>query len=442
MFRHYRRRQKGTTSAILSLIVVLTIPLAIYSIVNSNLDIRKFAFEDRFSSNCSILLPYTNEKTLAKNKNYQIIVQGEFEGENVKNLKIHNKLEEEIFSKDFPTLTEEILENFIYTPTATGEEKIKGFVETDRTIHPCVMDTDFILVREQNYAPIFLTNPYVSAEPNTNSLAIGDEYKYTIEATDRDGDRIQYHYTSIPNANWLHAEVIQNGDFGALEITFSGRPDEQGMYLINFYIHDGYHKHLSSQSWIINVTERRGDSPQTERPREPQIPQIIEDFENIVKLNSAHLTNFIPSTNSIIKASNPTISVILNASYGGEILGESIKFKLNTKNILNESDIVEISPSQFKLTYPIIDSIHEGEHQILVAFKDSNGAEVNRTSNFETESENEENKLFGISINTIAIVLMGLFLIILALSIPWILYIAWKKNEDKEYEEASVPKKD
>jgi hypothetical protein len=82
-----------------------------------------------------------------------------------------------------------------------------------------------------------------------------------LVATDADNDRINYSYSFTPRADWLKPVIVEDGSDGKLTITFRGNTDKAASYLANVFIHDGYSKHLQSQSWIISVSPNENDIP-------------------------------------------------------------------------------------------------------------------------------------------------------------------------------------
>lgn len=115
----------------------------------------------------------------------------------------------------------------------------------------------FIVIPGDNGSPEFTSDPYEDSTPGT-SLLTGQQYSYTVEAEDPNGDDIDYFI--INETGWLSFTVNKNED-GEFEGTFSGTPDQPGSYTAVIALNDGYHDHYSTQIWVINVDSPTNDTP-------------------------------------------------------------------------------------------------------------------------------------------------------------------------------------
>jgi len=432
-FRNY----KSIPTIILSIIIIATIPLVIYSVINTNLDFRKEAYEKK-TDHCTIILPHVNPKTIAIDKTYQMIVSASFQGETINEVKIEDDTKEELFSKLYTEPQSEISEAFTFQPTRKGSKELQGSLKTQENIYPCKMDFDRIIVQENNHPPAFLTNPYIESTSKKKAIKPGEEYSYRLKAVDQDADNIQYHYSFTPSADWLHKNVISGGRDGQLEIEFSGIPQETGTYLANIFIHDGYNRHLRSQSWIIEVNPE-GKKIEEIEERVVREPDIAGEIDNKIQLEEPTIGDVSPIDNTSVRIPNPTISANLNASTNADIEKESIKFKLNDEDIKEDSNILKISPEEMIITYTPEKELEDGEYKASVYFEDSRGEKEERSWTFTIETIKDEATLLGIPLSNIIIIIFGFILILLALFIPWILYIAWRRNLDYSFEENEIP---
>ena len=446
MHRTFRKRQKPILSLIFSAFILLTIPIAIYSLLNSqSFDIRHLAYErtEHDTPRCTIQIPHVNSRTLEVERKYQVHVYTNIKNEQIKSLKINEARTGELFSKTYTTTTSNISETFAFSPRQLGAHDITGQIQTNLGIHTCKMDStqEVVYVIEKNHPPEFLTDPYHSAQPPSSTLEIGQTYEYTLKVIDRDLDQIDYHYSFTPRAHWLKKTVVENGQNGQLKIRFSGTPDRDGSYLANIFVHDGHNKHLSAQSWVISIGDESTEIPVREEPKYP-FEDIDWDFANEIILPEAQISNILPKENAFITNTTPTISANLAASHNATVDKDSIVFKLNDSNLITRSDIIQISEKETFIRYIPETNLDTGEHRVYVYFKDSMGEETDKEWTFTLETDPTEQMILGIPITTFMIFVVGILLILFAISIPWVIYIAWKKDQPEDYEEVSIIKPD
>jgi len=299
------------------------------------------------------------------------------------------------------------------------------------------INQEVVFVIASNHPPEFLTDPYFSAKPPSNSITTQESYEYILEITDRDLDQIEYHYSFTPRAHWLHKTILESGKDGNLKIRFAGTPDREGSYLANIFIHDGYNNHLSAQSWVINVGQESSDIPVREAPK---LSSVKSEVANAMIFPEPQIAKILPQENSYITNLKSTLSANLIASHKSTIEEDSIVFKLNESNLENQAEIIKISGGEMLLRYIPQGTLEIGEHRVYVCFKDSTGEAVEKEWVFTLDSDLKEGTILGIPISTFAISVTGILLILFALSIPWIIYIAWKKDQPEEYKEVSIIK--
>ncbi len=439
----FRKRQKPIYPLVFAAFILLTIPIAIYSLLSSqNFDIRHLAYEEAYlPSQCTIHIPYVNSKTLALENNYQVHVYTYLQEEKVKNIKIYEENIGELFSKEYSQPPANISETFGFSPKQLGEQNIYGEIETTSGTYNCEMDVEqkIVYVIEKNHPPEFLTDPYYSAKPPSSALSTEETYEYTLEVADRDLDQIEYHYSFTPRAHWLHKTVLETGKDGRLKIRFSGTPDRDGSYLANIFVHDGHNKHLSAQSWVISVGEESTDVPVRE---EPKYPLVDFDFDNEIILPEPQIAKILPRENTYVTNPRSTISANLIASLNSTIEEDSVVFKLNDSNLTKQADFVQISRGEILVRYTPEKNLDTGEYRAYIYFEDSDGNAIDREWTFTLQPDPSEETFLGIPITTFMVFSVGTLLVIFALSIPWVIYIAWKKDQPQNYEEIAIIKPD
>ncbi len=440
MSKTFRKRKHKHLTLIFSAFILATMPIAIYSILSSpSFDIRQFAqVED---TKCTITIPNITTRSIQKGNTYQVLVDSNLGNERILSVEIFNKERENIFSKEYTQTTSKINETFAFTPKKLGEENLSGEIKTQNNTYQCNMTKvqSTIFVREKNYPPEFLTDPYFSAIPASNSLKIGDTYEYLVEVADRDQDNIEYHYSFTPRADWLYKTVLESGKDGKLKLKFSGTPDKKGSYLANIFVHDGHNNNISAQSWIINIGQETSEIPVRQEPR---IPIIDSEFDNAVILEEPQINSVNPSENSLSKNPKETISANLIASTKATINPENMTFMLNDEDFTQELEIIKISERETLIRYTPTSNFKDGEYKAFISFTDSNNIEVEKEWFFTIELQLQDESILGLPINTAMIFGIGILLVLFAFSIPWVIYIAWKKDEIDDYEEIPIIKPD
>ncbi|WKZ30719.1 MAG: Ig-like domain-containing protein [Candidatus Dojkabacteria bacterium] len=150
------------------------------------------------------------------------------------------------------------------------------------------------------------------------------------------------------------------------------------------------------------------------------------------------VTNIQPANKSTVTNERVTISATLIAADNTEVDLDSIVFKVDEEELTDKLDVAEITASEVKIIYRPTEDLEIGEHQIYVEFETSDGKKGSREWTFELESGDGDDDYFNIlgfqiSKRTAYIIGAGLVVLLLALMIPWLLYLAWRDDED-EYE--------
>ena len=250
-----------------SFFLLLSIPLVIMGLSQDSLDIRNRAYEDITVSEenpCVISFPYVNPYSLEAGKTFTVQVEAETTLADITTLKITDSSGNSIYTENFETLGSRIYTSFKYTPEKSGQIDLLGLIETDTGgSFACKISSPYdilgLRVVNNNSKPTFTTQP--SASQPSQAIVTNDSYEYTLVASDTDSDNINYSYSFTPQADWLKPLVIEDGSNGKLTIKFSGSTNKPASYLANVIIHDGYSKHISTQSWVISVSPKENDNP-------------------------------------------------------------------------------------------------------------------------------------------------------------------------------------
>ncbi|MCD4756555.1 hypothetical protein K8R20_03000 [bacterium] len=266
MNKNYSPQSAKRNFLMLSFFLVLCLPLIVWQVVNENFDIRNMAFEQIEVSKenpCVISFPNVNPYTIEVNKTVRMQVEGIAQGSGITSILITDSTGEEIFSKTYENESSEIAETFEFTPTTSKSYEIIGTLSEGSYTSACVISSPYdvkgVRVVASNSAPEFTSTPIDSTPSQDIDTDIA--YEYTLTATDPEGDMINYVFSFTPNEDWMKYTVINDGSNGNLKIQFKGSTSQPASYLANVFIHDGYSKHLRSQSWIVSVNPAENDVP-------------------------------------------------------------------------------------------------------------------------------------------------------------------------------------
>lgn len=538
-----RRRMKF--SLVASLFILLTIPLAVYALIQGDsFDTGSDASEGEVVNMCSMNFLYVNPETLQVGSVTQVGLTGYVvdEGESIISVSVTDSSGNSLFQKEYPDGVTQIAEAFTYAANSQGDTRMLGVMKTSLTAHPCVLADargSVLSVLASNSAPTFTSDPYVSATPSS-VISLDDTYHYQLTATDIDGDNIHYAYSFTPNAAWLKMSVVEDGSEGSLVLDFSGTPKDYASFLANVFIHDGYNTHLSSQSWVISVEPTENDIPivtvtrpvgrieitageilqiswnATDRNQlvnyrvyiatnpgnantwiainenlSYQVGQYLLDTSNITPgiykvivqavdnqepaaigtgisgeiavssplptdpgnpgdpddpkpddgpvLVEPQISNVQPANKSTVTNERVTISTTLITADNTEVDLDSIVFKLDDKELTNKLDVAEITDSEVKVIFRPTEDLEQGEHRVYVEFETSDGKKATRDWTFTLDSDDASNDTFSffgfeISKRTAYIIGAGIVVLLLALMIPWLLYLAWRDDDDDLYD--------
>ncbi len=338
--------KKRQRSILLTFLLLLSLPVFVFSLLeNQSFDTRNRAFEEIELSElnpCIITFPNVNPYTLEVNNTVRLQIDALSEQYGIKSIIVSDGIGNTIFSQTYKDTVSKVTESFSYTPTIARSYNLMGTMvdKGDRTFGCAISspyDVKGVKAILTNTKPEFLTSPKESKP--SQSIQTNITYEYTLEAQDIDGDTINYSYSFTKGQDWLKPSIIDDGGDGKLTIKFRGTTDKPGSYLANVFIHDGYSKHLSSQSWVISVSPEGNDNP---------VVTIIEPEQNIT-----------------IKDSNP-IKISWEAVDNNGIIRYEIYISSNPVNELAWDPInLEIPPTQ--TSYDLDTStIPDGAYRVIV----------------------------------------------------------------------------
>ncbi len=268
MPRKIRNRKSRQTSVIMvSIFLLLSLPLVVYGLFQKSFDIRNQAYDMLELSEknpCIITFPNVNPYSLEVGQSVRVQVDAKFSNSGIKKLEVSDSTGRNIYSEEFADSPLQVGTNFVLTPQKSGQIDILAMIEkTDGGSTGCKISSPYdvkgLRAIASNGSPEFTTNP-TQSKPSQD-IKTGTQYEYQLSALDTDKDRINYSYSFTPRADWLKAVVIEDGSNGKLSLTFRGYTDKPASYLANVIIHDGYSKHVRSQSWVISVGQAENDIP-------------------------------------------------------------------------------------------------------------------------------------------------------------------------------------
>lgn len=266
MKNSYAPKSAKKNFLIMSLFLVLCLPLIVWQVVNEDFDWRDLAFQEVEVSEenpCVISFPNVNPYTLEVGSTVRMQIEGISQASGITSVAILNRSGETVFSREYDNSQEEIVESFEFTPTQERVYDLSGSISEGDYDTACVISSPYdvkgIRAVANNSAPEFTSSPLDSKPSQDIDTGVG--YEYILTATDPENDFINYTFSFTPNNQWLKYNVIENGNNGKLKIQFKGSTSEPASYLANVFIHDGYSKHLRSQSWIVSVNPAENDVP-------------------------------------------------------------------------------------------------------------------------------------------------------------------------------------
>ncbi len=442
--RNAPRKRKSGKSLLLTFLLLFSLPVFVFGLLqDKSFDWRNLAFDDIKVSEenpCIITFPNVNPYSLEINKSVRIQVDALSEILGVKSVNIQDSIGTTLLTKTYDDNPKKITESFLFTPMVAKAYNLTGSItDTGEQTFECVISSPYdvqgVRAIASNSKPIFTTLPK-SSIPSQN-IQTGITYEYTIVAEDSDKDTINYAYSFTPEATWLKTTVIEDGGNGKLTIKLKGSTNNPGSYLANIFIHDGYSKHLSSQSWVISVSPKGNDIPTVSVINPVESVQIttektlkiewdaidsngIKRYEIYISSNPANQNswtpidkNISPSTTSyninlesitdgtyriIVRAIDNQTPEAIGMGISPEIIISRVKEdeKPDDQVILPEPQVINISPTskdeirnttptiKASLVAPVGETIQESSIKVVLDSKDiTTSIKINKISESE-----------------------------------------------------------
>lgn len=193
-------------------------------------------------------------------------------------------------------------------------------------------------------------------------------------------------------------------------------------------------------SEIFTVTSSTTQIPPDDDDPNDDIP---DDNDSNIPESYPQIKNLRPSDKSKIKDLKPLISADLSASNDNTIIKGSTEMKIDNKNVTESIEIRGEEKKEGTILYTPDEPMTEGSHKVTVSFRDSADQVARKTWTFTIETETTDDStepdddvvsIFGFKIpKRIALIFgIGLLLLILTVSIPWLFYAIWKRSVDND----------
>ena len=159
-----------------------------------------------------------------------------------------------------------------------------------------------------------------------------------------------------------------------------------------------------------------------------------------VIISDPQVINISPSNEASIKNLRPNITATLIAGTKASIKSDSIKLYLDEKDITETVKINKISDFETTIIYTPTQDLTLGSHKVKVEFTDSNDDKAEKEWTFtvvQEDTNSDKINILGFEIDRkiFYIIIGGIALLLLALIIPWLLYLAWRgSNKDDDYD--------
>ncbi len=311
MPRRYAPKKSNQSFVIkVTFFLLLSLPLIVLGLVKNSFDTRNRAFDELELSEqnpCIISVPNVNPYSLEVGETIRVTVDARLSNAGIESLLITDSSGTNIFTESYDTAPTDIGTSFQFTPSKSGMIDMLGVVrKVGGGSVGCKISSPYdikgLRAVQNNSSPEFQSDP--SQSKPSQDIKTGTQYEYVLTANDVDTDRINYSYSFTPKADWLTKSVVEDGSNGKLTLIFKGSTTKPASYLANVVIHDGYSKHVRSQSWVISVSPATNDIP---------IVKIIQPSESLrLDLGTSFRTSWqAADLNHIIKyqlfmAPNPT----------------------------------------------------------------------------------------------------------------------------------------
>jgi len=266
------------------------------------------------------------------------------------------------------------------------------------------------------------------------SLIQGDTVKVSWEGSDLNQIiKYELYITANPGnqSSWIPINTALSNNVGSY--IFNTSLTEPGIYSFVVKAYDNGTPNETGFAVSPSITVSAKEVPTQDDEKEEEIPD-----DGIVLLDP-QIINLSPSSSSKLKNRYAVISATLIAGTEAKITAKSLKIVVDDTDVTRNIKINEISDSEITIVYSTDIPYDTGSHKVKISFEDSKGNKANKEWTFSIEEETEEQevyKLFGFEIpkRTAWIVGGGLGMLLLALIVPWLLYLAWKGSKDDDYE--------
>lgn len=285
----------------------------------------------------------------------------------------------------------------------------------------------------------------ISVAQDKNDIPQVTVYSPSEETTVKQGETIKVSWEGTDLNNIVKYELYiasnpgNQNSWTAIDTNLSSK--------VGNYIFDTSLTNPGTYQFIVRATDNgtpaetgTGISPKViiGSASEPEEPDEETPDDGIVLLDP-QVINISPSNNSKLKNKYPVISATLIAGTESEIESDSIVMVVDDKDVSKDLKINEISEGEFTVIYTTEQEYKAGAHKVDISFEDSSGNKAEKSWTFSVVEEEESSdtyNIFGFEIpkRTALIIGAGLGILLLALIVPWLLYLAWRGSKEDDYE--------
>ncbi|MCK9368765.1 GPI anchored serine-threonine rich family protein [Candidatus Dojkabacteria bacterium] len=309
---------------------------------------------------------------------------------------------------------------FSGTPDKPGSYLANIFIHDGYTSHLLAQTWVISVDQDKNDIPKVL----VTAPATAVSISKGQKIKVSWQASDLNKiTKYELFLASNPGNQDTWISIASNLSPKVGSYIFDSSDTKSGTYQFIVRATDNYSTPAAGVGFSAKVTIGK-------------LPSTTDDGPII---SQGQVTNITPSDESTIQNKTASISATLIPATGATINKASIKIVLDDLDITKDSRINEVIDGQQSLLYSPIVAYKDGLHKVTVSFEDSKTDKVEKSWTFTVTSEETSSSVFvifgyEIAKTTVWIILGGIGAVILAIIVPWLLYLAWRgtKKEDDE----------
>jgi len=275
-------------------------------------------------------------------------------------------------------------------------------------------------------------------QPETGrSVGQNEEMLIQWEATDNNLiERFDVFLTTDPTNESTLQIIETNIGYNYDSYIWNTGPTAPGRYYILVRATDNQSPPATGQGISPIFTITSGTTPI------PPDEETLDEDDSDIPENYPQIKNLRPSDKSKIKNTKPLISADIFASNDNTIKKESVEIKIDNNDITETSEIRGEGKKEGSVLHTPEEPLTEGSHKITVSFKDSSDKIARKTWTFTVETEKPDEpddsdediiSIFGFKIpKRIALIFgVGLLLLILAVTIPWLFYAAWRRSSEE-----------